>query len=420
VGRLLLPAALLLTLLPVAAAAQHAHQEALAPRTSWGVGAQAIGLLTHATPALFGESLTEGYLTQPAVMGHLELGGGSLHLQGMLNFEGETLRRGELNAGIWGEGYIDRRHPHTFLHEAMATARVVGGAGRSGELTVSVGKGFAPFGTDDPMARPFVKFPVNHHLAQVLERLVAVAALRYGPLILEGGVFNGDEPKSPSHFVTWDRFADSWATRVTLLPLPGLEAAASYAALASPEFPAGSGLDHRKYSASLRYEHSSGARVRRYALLEWARTDEFSGERRSFRFHSVLGEAAARWSGTELAARYENTIRPEEERLLNPFRSPRPHGDANILGATRWRVLSARLNREVRPVAVLGAAPFVEVSRLHASETVRPSVFVPAEFYGAERMWSLSAGLRLEAGAVHRRMGRYGAALPGGTHPGHP
>jgi hypothetical protein len=38
---------------------------------------------------------------------------------------------------------------------------------------------------------------VNHHLAQVLERVIAVAALRRGPIIGEVATFNGDEPLSP-------------------------------------------------------------------------------------------------------------------------------------------------------------------------------------------------------------------------------
>jgi hypothetical protein len=406
---------LLALLLSAPAAAQHEHHDAesrTAPTGGWGV--QAVGLLTHATPALFGRDLMEAYLTQPALMGHLDLAGGRLNLQGMLNFEGITLQRGELNAGIWGEGYIDRRHPHTFLHEVMATGRLAGGPHARAELTLAAGKGFAAFGTDDPMVRPFVKYPINHHLAQVLERLVAIAALRYGLVIVETSLFNGDEPSNPSHFATPGRFGDSWSVRGTLLPQPGWEAQASYAMLASPEFPAGSGLDHRKWSTALRYEraagHAGGA-AGEYALLEWARTDEFSGDLRSFRFTSLLGEAALRRRGAEVALRYERTVRPEEERLLDPFRSPRPHADANILGATRWQAFSVRLGRAAHP-GRFGVAPFVEVSRLYAAETIRPSVFVPAEFYGSDRMWSFSAGMRLEAGTAHRRMGRYGAALP--------
>ena len=39
---------------------------------------------------------------------------------GILNLEGLTLSRGELDLGEWGEGFVDRRHPHTYLHELMA------------------------------------------------------------------------------------------------------------------------------------------------------------------------------------------------------------------------------------------------------------------------------------------------------------
>src|SRR5687768_17177992 len=134
-------------------------------------GAHAVGLATHATPAISNRSLTEFYLTQPAVMLHVLQG--PLQFEGMLNLEGLTLRRGELNAGVWGEGYMDRRHPHTFLHEAMAVVRPLG-AGGALDVSLAAGKGFAPFGTDDPMSRPFVKFPANHHLSQVLEDRTSV------------------------------------------------------------------------------------------------------------------------------------------------------------------------------------------------------------------------------------------------------
>ncbi|MDQ3522321.1 MAG: hypothetical protein M3434_08305, partial [Gemmatimonadota bacterium] len=54
----------------------------------------------------------------------------------------------------------------------------------------------------------------------------------------------------------------------------------------------------------------------------------------------------------------------------------------------------------------------VEVGRARVTETLGSLVFDPAEFYGSDRLWSLSAGVRVEAGRVHRRMGRYGVAAP--------
>ena len=80
-----------------------------------------VGVATRASSAHVGRTITEGYITQPNLMGDLRYAGarGDLQLLTTLNFEGYTLRRGELNAGMYGEGYVDRRHPHTFVHEAM-------------------------------------------------------------------------------------------------------------------------------------------------------------------------------------------------------------------------------------------------------------------------------------------------------------
>jgi hypothetical protein len=105
------------------------------------------------------------------------------------------MERGELSTGAFGEGYVDRRHPHTYLHEAVAS-----GVGALGPLafSLSAGRGFAAFGTDDPMVRPFEKYPINHHLSQILERSIVIGALRFGPAILEGSTFGGDEPTSPA------------------------------------------------------------------------------------------------------------------------------------------------------------------------------------------------------------------------------
>ena len=36
-----------------------------------------------------------------------------------LNLEGATMSNGELNTGALGEGFVDRRHPHTYLHEGV-------------------------------------------------------------------------------------------------------------------------------------------------------------------------------------------------------------------------------------------------------------------------------------------------------------
>jgi hypothetical protein len=54
--------------------------------------------------------------------------------------------------------------------------------------------------------------------------------------------------------------------------------------------------------------------------------------------------------------------------------------------------------------------PFAEVARLRFSPTLRPSGFDPAQFYGSNRIWSVSVGAKLAWGMRHMRMGRYGVA----------
>jgi hypothetical protein len=372
-------------------------------RFSWSWGAQAIGLVTHASPAVAGRDLTEGYLTQPNVFFHA--GRGPLKGMATFNFEGLTLERGELNAGTWGEGYVDRRHPHTYVHEAMASIQ---GGTFGTTASLSVGKGFAPFGTDDPMSRPFIKFPANHHLAQVLERLVAIGAVRYRAFLLEGALFNGDEPIGPKSLGQLDRFGDSWSVRFTVHPIDGLELQGSHAWLESPEQPEGSALDQRKLSASIRFERSTEDRGQ-YVMAEWARTGELSDGSEIIVLPSVLIETAVRGAAWQAAARLERTIRPEEERIDGIFRSPWPHADERNWGMTRWVIATASLSRTFA-FGGLRAAPVIEVGRQWGEPTQTPAFFAPEDLFGSDKLWSLSLAVRLTAGQPHLRMGRYGAA----------
>lgn len=396
---------------PAAAAGQGAGGGGGVER-SWPWGAQAVAVVTHASPAFAGEARTEAVLTQPALTAALRAWGGRLELQGMANLEGLTIAGGELSPGVWGEGFVDKRHPHTLLHEVVGTLRLARGRAAA---SLTVGKGFAPYGTDDPMSRPFVKFPVNHHLAQIPERAVVIGAVRYGPAALEVGVFNGDEPEGPRDMPAVDRVGDSWAARATLWPGAGLEVSASHAWLNSPEHVGGAGLDRRMWSAAARWTGEAGG-WRLYALAEWARADELHLGDRRFGFESVLVEGSAAANGVTAALRLERTTRPEEERLADPFRTPRPHGDFHILGRTRWSI--ATLLVETGPHRFLGlrVRPFAEAAYLRPTQAARPSLFVPSEFYGAERLWSVAAGVRLDGGAGHGRMGRYGVARPPIAH----
>jgi hypothetical protein len=328
-----------------------------------------------------------------------------LSLNSIVDFEGLTLKRGELNAGMFGEGYVDRRHPHTYLHELVVTGTTAIGAAKA---SIAVGKGFVAFGTPDPMTRPFAKYPVNHHLSQILERALITGAVRTGPLLVEASSFNGDEPTSPSDWPESKRLFDSWSVRGTLFPVAGIEVQGSFARVKSPELDAGGGLDQRKLNLSFEHSHE-GTRIPHHVLAEWARSADYSGSDEAFAFTSFLIEGEAEVRGFTFAGRVERTERPEEERLANVFRTARPAQDFSILGKTRWTVETLALSRGVRAGSAR-IAPFIEVSHARPVAVLRPTAFEPRDFYGARSLWSVSIGARVSVGMMHTSAGQYGAA----------
>jgi hypothetical protein len=366
------------------------------------VGAHAVPAYTFADPVPRGRSLGEIRVVQPTAMAHAGALGRRLRLVATVNLEGLTIPDGELALGDWGEGFIDRRHPHTYLHEFMvAWNQPVGTAA----VSLAAGKGFVPFGTDDPMARPALRYPVNHHLAQILERAVAILGARMGPVLLEGSLFNGDEPERPGQWPRISRFGDSWSARLTLLPLHGLELQGSHAAVSSPEHRPGSGVDQKKWSVSARW---SGP-IRQlpvYGLLEWARTSEAQG---FFIFHSLLAEGAWTLGSSRLHYRFERTERPEEQRTLDLFRSVRPHLENSILGTTRWTIHTAGYGYQLPLSGMFAALPFVELSYGRVTD-VGGGLFDARSFYGKSSFWSASVGVRLSLGMPLHRMGRYAVA----------
>jgi hypothetical protein len=184
-----------------------------------------------------------------------------------------------------------------------------------------------------------------------------------------------------------------------------LELQGSAARVESPELATGGGLNHRKMSLSARYQSTN-----RYVLAEWARTREAAGKVTAFTFNSALVEGSMAIGRFTLGARAERTERPEEERALNAFRTPRPHSDLGIIGITRWTVLTTSVAASVVSSRGFRIDPFVEVSTQNPVATVSPAVFIPGNFYGSTRLWSFSIGARMGVGMKHARMGRYGAA----------
>ncbi len=367
-------------------------------------GGQAIPAYTAADPVPGGRELGELRVVQPVVV--VEAGGpGRLRALAHLNLEGATIPGGELTPGAWGEGFVDRRHPHTYLHELLLTAGdLLGPADGEAELSLTVGKGFAPFGTDDPMMRPSLRYPVNHHLAQILERAVAIAAVRTGPVVGEVGLFNGDEPERPGQWPRVARFGDSWSVRLTLAPARGLELQGSHARVHSPEHRPGAGTDQVKWSASARWA-GPVARHPASGLIEWARTSEAEG---FFVFRSFLLESAWAPGRHRLHYRFERTTRPEEERI-SFFRSLRPHLENSILGTTRWTIHTVGYGFAVPAPRGLTVRPLVELSAGSIGK-VGGGLFRVEELYGRDDFWAVTLGVRIAAGAPMPRMGRYGAA----------
>ena len=412
----LVAALILLALAPTARAQQERRGSTAADSThdarsdSWHVMAQAIPVVTHAANTAEGADLTEGYVSQAAVMGRGDLLSGHLRLKATLNGEGLTMERGELSTGAFGEGYVDRRHPHTYLHELVAS-----GLGTIGPLaySLSAGRGFAAFGTDDPMMRPFEKYPINHHLSQILERPMITGALRLGPAIVDASTFGGDEPTSPRSTPLLRRLGDSWSVRATALPLRGVELQGSYARVASPEQREGFGLDQRKRTLSARLISTDGGR---YLLAEWARTVDHDHGRNEdvFAYESALVEGALTLRAVSLSLRLEQTERPEEERLSDPFRVPRPIVDLAISGVTQWRAATVAVMLRTPIFGPIRGYPFIEVEGTTARARDARSVFDAESFYRSSAQWMFTAGIRLRIGSTHARMGRYGVAVPAG------
>ena len=367
--------------------------------------AHAAAAYTRVDPVPLNRALGEFRLEQVNLTGIAGMWQHHLQLLGTVNLEGLTIPDGVLTLGGWGEGFNERRHPHTYMHELILSAIVGSIHGPRGSLWI--GKGFAPFGTDDPMNRPPLRFPVNHHWSQILERAMVAGGAHAGPVMLEASLFNGDEPERPGQWPRIaGRFGDSWSARLTVLPIPGMQIQGSRAHVHSPEHRGGAGADQEKWSASGRWDRALGPGWI-YALAEWARTEEAGG---FFRFESWLMEASFRGARHLPYYRFERTERPEEERTLDPFRSLRPHIESTILGVSRWSVHTFGYSY-LGSIGQLRVEPLLEIGVANVSE-IGGGIFDVRGLFGRGTLWSLTVGLRARWGGPGHGMGRYGVAAP--------
>ena len=395
-------------------AQQHVMQHEMA-MVSLGRGWMAIGMAQVFPIATMSLPNTDNtpldrqglYVTQPMMMVNVESPQSRIVLHSTLNFEGITQPWGELTFGGWGEGFSDKRHPHTFLHEGVLSINKWQADG--GGYSLSAGKGFAPFGTDDPMSRPAVKYPTNHHLSQVLERWLVSGAYASPLFSIEAGVFGGGEPDGPWDFSNIESFPDSWSARLTnRFGAGGLgswpwELSASVARIAEEH---DDGSEHTLlFNAALRHEdvHDIGGL---YGLLEfsWSDPEEGSG------FFSVLGEGRIVHGVHQPYARIEYARRPEFPRDGPPSSSGffRYDHDAEPIGSTNWLIGTAGYGVTVSPLPY-SARPFIELqwNRVYGSGPVDPELL-----FGRSSFFTLSAGFRVFLGGEPMRMGAYGILDP--------
>ncbi|MDB4950024.1 MAG: hypothetical protein JWM27_2673, partial [Gemmatimonadetes bacterium] len=368
--------------------------------------AQAIPLYTVGAPGRTGSPLRRdgAYLTQPAVMVNVQGPGARVVLRTTLNFEALTQPGGELTFGGWGEGFIDKRHPHTLLHEAMLSANAWKAG--PGALSISAGKGFAPFGTDDPMSRPVAKYPTNHHLSQLLERWTLNAAWALPGWTLEAGLFAGAEPTGPYDLGNWRGFGDSWSARVTRSLGAGVAGATapwelSASAASLRERHAGGAERDRLLNAAVRHQRAYGFGGL-YALGEasWRRPRGGDG------WWAALGETEVHTGRHQPYYRVELSTRPEyARRAADGDGFFRYDESTEPVGATRWLINTVGYRHDLARGGV-AAAPFVEAQ--HSRVWAERGAADPRALFGAASFWSLSAGVRVLLGGGPMRMGSYG------------
>ena len=367
--------------------------------------AQAFSMTTAVAPRDADSPIhdTESYITQPAAMVNVEGPGSRLVLRATLNLEALTQPDGEYTFGGWGEGFIDRRHPHTALHEAMLSLNLWNFAG--GAASLSAGKGFAPYGTDDPMSRPVAKYPTNHHLSQLLERWTLNGVYVRGGWSVEAGVFGGAEPDGPWDLGNLSSFGNSFSARLgrrfggtgTTAPW---EVTASYGSVAESH----EGTTERTalYNAAVRHSwpHSFGGI---YALAEASASDPEEGGGS----WSLLAETQVRIARHRPYYRIEYAVRPEyaREGAQGTPGFYRYDHDEHPIGATRWLIQSLGYEFDLSGGGV-ATRPYAEV-QYHRVSPERGGVD-PRLLFGSEGFWTVSAGFRLFFGGGPMRMGSYG------------
>ena len=230
------------------------------------LGANGVAALTAADPVPGGQSLAEVRLVQPAVMVHAGACSDRLRFLGHAQSRGRSrFADGELTPGAWGEGFIDRRHPHTYRPRADPRADdLLGRADGATRLSLDRREGVRAVRhrrPDDPAGAPLPgqSPPGPDPGAGGGDRGV----LRAGLIVSRPACSTATSPSSPDQ---WPQSSAGSATRgpgdSPACPVRGLELQASYAHVHSPEHRPGAGTDQQKWSVSGRWDGAGRARIR--------------------------------------------------------------------------------------------------------------------------------------------------------------
>ena len=145
----------------------------------------------------------------------------------------------QVGEALDGQPLIDRQHPHDFIMQLSASWRMKVSANSA--VTLSGGPaGEATLGPTAfmhrPSARGLLMAPLGHHAFDSTHIVfgVAAAGIEWGPITLEGSVFNGREPDEDRWDFDFGRM-DSKALRLRVRPKAGWDAQVSHGWLTDPE-----------------------------------------------------------------------------------------------------------------------------------------------------------------------------------------
>jgi hypothetical protein len=313
---------------PAQPAGDHVHQHHAAAASPWHFMQDGVVFATFNSQG--GTRGKQDFISQNWWMGMASraVGRSTLTLTGMLSLEPATAGdRGYAEIFQVGETFdgaplVDYQHPHDFLMQLSAVFRLPLNE-RTALRFFAAPVGEAGVGPPAFMHRRSAAenptAPLTHHSFDSTHITMGVlgAGVDAGPISIDGSVFHAREPDEQRWDIMDPGPLDSWATRISLRPLRGLEMQASYAFLTQPE--ALERQDVKRSTVSASYTREGGGD--NYTALTFAA----GRNRRTFSSSdALLGEISHRTGRITVFGRYEG-VEVETEHLLFPGLAHTPH-----------------------------------------------------------------------------------------------